>query len=95
MSAQAAVGKLTADTAQQGGVLAKLLIFTAALAVAPIASYFLSKDYMWDGNTTLAAITAIVAANSVLVAFIVVSIREERQAVAQTPHQPVESKKDR
>lgn len=31
------------------GILIKLLIFAAALAIAPVSSYFLSKDYLWDG----------------------------------------------
>ncbi|KZT12806.1 uncharacterized protein LAESUDRAFT_16935 [Laetiporus sulphureus 93-53] len=99
MSEQAASTQIADQTASQSGVLAKLLIFSAALAVAPIASYFLSKDYLWDGNTTLAAVTAIVTANVVLVAYIIMSVREERQATLVSPSPPaplpVESKKER
>lgn len=97
MSAQVAVAKTTEQAAYQGGVLVKLLIFSAALAIAPVASYFLSKDYLWEGNTTLAAITAIMSANTVLVAYIVMSIREERLATVKpaTSHTTEESKKDR
>ena len=47
------------------------------------------------GNAVLAAITAIVSANIVLVAYIILSIREERAAVAVSPPSQQESKKDR
>ncbi|KAI0352848.1 hypothetical protein OH77DRAFT_1381123, partial [Trametes cingulata] len=58
-------------------VLAKLLIFAISLGVVPISSYFLSRDYLWEGNTIYAAITAIVSANLVLVAYIIEATREE------------------
>lgn len=47
------------------------------------------------GNAVLAAITAIVSANIVLVAYIVVSICEERSALLVSPPSQQESKKDR
>lgn len=34
----------------RSGVLAKLLAFSLALAVAPIGSYFLSLNYVWNGT---------------------------------------------
>ena len=97
------------------GVLAKLLIFALSLGVVPISSYFLSRDYLWDGtsvpppprtlhssflstagNTIYAAITAIVAANVVLVAYIIESLREEaRLKTKEKGKQPAQSKKDR
>ena len=88
-------------------------MFAAALAIAPVSSYFLSKNYLWDGawrrmwcarervftrstgNTVLAAITAIVSANIILVTFIVMSIRDERAALPVAPTSQQESKKDR
>ncbi|GJE84428.1 VMA21 domain-containing protein [Phanerochaete sordida] len=94
MSERAAVANVTAQTAEQGGVLFKLLLFSAALAIAPLSSYFLSLNYVWNGNSTYAAITAIVAANAVLVAYIAVSLQEERKAQAQ-PVAKAESKKDK
>ena len=33
------------------GVLAKLLIFALSLGIVPISSYFLSRDYLWDGTS--------------------------------------------
>ncbi|KAI0638290.1 hypothetical protein C8Q77DRAFT_1153954 [Trametes polyzona] len=95
MSEQAAVGKLTAQTAEQsGGVLAKLIIFALSLGILPLSSYFLSRDYLWDGNTIYAAITAIVAANLILVLYIFEAMREEARLRAREKQQG-ESKKDR
>ncbi|CCM04820.1 uncharacterized protein FIBRA_07013 [Fibroporia radiculosa] len=93
MSEQTKVGASAAQAVEQGGIFAKLLVFAALLAIAPIASYFLSKDYLWDGNTVFAAITAIIAANAVLIGYIIVSIREER--LGTTARGPAESKKNR
>ncbi|KAI0750910.1 hypothetical protein C8Q80DRAFT_1352011 [Daedaleopsis nitida] len=97
MSGQAAPGKIIAQQAeQQGGILAKLIIFALALGIVPISSYFLSRDYLWAGNTMYAAITAIVSANVVLVAYIIESVREEsRLKTRGKQQQTTESKKDR
>ncbi|KZW03713.1 hypothetical protein EXIGLDRAFT_715785 [Exidia glandulosa HHB12029] len=66
-----------------GNVLAKLLGFSLALAVAPIGSYYLSLTYLWNGNATWAAITAVVAANLVFVAFIYVALQDDRRERAE------------
>ncbi|TBU38061.1 hypothetical protein BD309DRAFT_972693 [Dichomitus squalens] len=97
MSEQVAAAKIVERQAeQQGGVLGKLLIFALSLGIVPISSYFLSRDYLWDGNTIFAAITAVVAANVVLVAYIIESLREEsRMKTKEKGKQPAESKKDR
>ncbi|KAI9466821.1 hypothetical protein BJY52DRAFT_1110480, partial [Lactarius psammicola] len=75
------------------GVLLKLVIFSLSLGIVPIASYFASEKYIWDGNSTFAAITAIVAANIVLIAYIVSSLRDD-QAEREVGG-PAESRKDR
>ncbi|KAF4619688.1 hypothetical protein D9613_005148 [Agrocybe pediades] len=93
MSDQAAIAKLNADTAASG-VLAKLIVFSISLGVVPIGSYFLSLKYVWNENSTFAAITAVVAANVVLVAYIISSVLEDRQNAATQKQQP-ESKKNR
>ncbi|OBZ76914.1 Vacuolar ATPase assembly integral membrane protein vma-21 [Grifola frondosa] len=77
MSEQIAASRLTAQVEHEGGVLIKLILFSLTLAIAPLSSYFLSRDYVWNGNSTYAAITAIVAANAVLVAYIATSLMEE------------------
>ncbi|KAF8165458.1 hypothetical protein B0H34DRAFT_689280 [Crassisporium funariophilum] len=79
MSDQAAISKVNADGAA-GGVLFKLIVFSLSLGLVPIASYFLSAKYVWDGNTTFAAITAIVAANVVLVAYIITAVMEDQKS---------------
>ncbi|KAF8974192.1 hypothetical protein BDZ97DRAFT_1911403 [Flammula alnicola] len=97
MSEQVAMSKVNADTAAAGGVLFKLIIFSISLGVVPLASYFLSLNYLWDQNSTFAAITAVVAANIVLVAYIVVSVLEDRQQNKPRPaeKEPPETKKDK
>ena len=93
-------------------ILAKLLIFSITLAVAPLSSYFLSEKYLWNGmlhtppltlgryltlrvlgNSTFAAITAIVAANIVLVVYIIMSVLEEKAATSTQPSSETETKK--
>ena len=34
------------------GALAKLLVFSVALGVAPLSSYYLSQNYLWNGART-------------------------------------------
>ncbi|EMD40626.1 hypothetical protein CERSUDRAFT_148835 [Gelatoporia subvermispora B] len=79
MSEQVVASKLTAQAAAQGNALIKLLVFSLALAIVPISSYFLSRDYVWGGNTTWAAFTAAGSAQLILVAFIVVSVLEDQR----------------
>ncbi|KAH9179904.1 hypothetical protein EDB89DRAFT_1841378, partial [Lactarius sanguifluus] len=75
------------------GVLLKLVIFSLSLAIVPIASYFASEKYIWGGNSTFAAITAILAANIVLVAYIISSLRDDH--AEREAGKPAESRKDR
>jgi len=81
------------QTFEPGGVLLKLIIFSLSLGIVPIASYFASEKYIWGGNSTFAAITAIVAANIVLVAYIISSLRDDQ--AEREAGKPVESRKDR
>lgn len=95
MSAQVSIAKTT-DQATARAALIKLLFFAAALAVLPIASFFLSSKYIWAGNANYAAITAICVANIVLVAYIVLSVLEDRQSLAGADERrEIELKKDR
>ncbi|KAJ3758514.1 hypothetical protein EV360DRAFT_83011 [Lentinula raphanica] len=80
---QAAIGKLNTNAASNG-TLFKLVIFSLSLGIIPLTSYYGSLFYLWNGNSTLAAITAIVAANLVLIAYIVLSVLEDKQ----TPQSP-------
>ncbi|OXG84280.1 vacuolar ATPase assembly integral membrane protein VMA21 [Cryptococcus neoformans Gb118] len=58
-------------------VLYKLVLFALLMAVVPIATYFGTLNYLWDGSTTFAAISAIAAANLILVGYVVVAFRED------------------
>jgi len=83
MSNKSATADATAQAASRGALI-KLLLFAVTLAVLPISSYFISLRYMWGGNNNYAAITAVCAANLVLVAYIVTSILEDRQSLEET-----------
>ncbi|OWZ45745.1 hypothetical protein C343_02215 [Cryptococcus neoformans C23] len=61
----------------RSAVLYKLVLFALLMAVVPIATYFGTLNYLWDGSTTFAAISAIAAANLILVGYVVVAFRED------------------
>ncbi|TEB30165.1 hypothetical protein FA13DRAFT_1814818 [Coprinellus micaceus] len=92
MSQQQAIGQLNANAAQSG-VLAKLIAFSLALGALPLSSYYVSKQYLWPGNDIYAAVLAVVAANIVLVSYIIVAALEERKATPAT--KPEETKKEK
>ncbi|KAJ7179887.1 hypothetical protein C8R43DRAFT_970949 [Mycena crocata] len=78
MSEQVASGRLNEDVASSAQ-LAKLVFFTLSLGLVPITSYFGSLKYLWNGNATYAALTAVVGANLVLAAYIITSILDDRR----------------
>ncbi|KAF9055216.1 hypothetical protein BDZ89DRAFT_1055815 [Hymenopellis radicata] len=86
------VGSKVTAQAASGGTLVKLVIFSVSLGVLPLASYYLSLRYVWNGNATWAAITAIIAANLVLVTYIIASLLEDTTSSIQKPVS--QSKKD-
>jgi len=94
MSAQAAPSQIQAKAASKG-VLAKLLLFSISLGVIPLSSYYASLKYVFEGNSTFAAITAVVAANVVLVAYIITSLLEDRKDSTTKGAGEAESKKNR
>ncbi|KAF8558867.1 hypothetical protein OG21DRAFT_1503831 [Imleria badia] len=92
MSNQSTAADATAQAASRGPLI-KLLLFAVTLAFLPISSYFISLKYMWAGNNNYAAITAISAANLVLVAYIVTSILEDRKSLKETEGKKLEETK--
>ncbi|PFH51414.1 hypothetical protein AMATHDRAFT_59164 [Amanita thiersii Skay4041] len=94
MSEKSISAQVTSQAAS-GGILIKLIVFSLSLGIMPIVSYFASLKYIWNGNSTYAAITAVVAANVVLVAYIVSSIKEDRQAQQAVAPSHIEPKKQR
>jgi len=93
MSARGVSAQASAQVVEPGGVLFKLVIFSLSLGIIPITSYFASEKYVWNGDSTLAAITAIVAANIVLIAYIITSLRDDK--AEREAEKPLESRKDR
>ncbi|GAA6027242.1 hypothetical protein JCM8097_002517 [Rhodosporidiobolus ruineniae] len=67
------------------GVVTKLAIFTVAMVLLPLATYYLSRDYVFDSTTSLnyPAIAAVTAANLVLGAFIWVAFRDDQADYAK------------
>ncbi|KAG2013781.1 hypothetical protein CC2G_010655 [Coprinopsis cinerea AmutBmut pab1-1] len=66
--------------AAQSGVLIKLIVFSLSLGIVPLSAYYGTLNYLWEGNTIYAAITAIVSANLILVAYIITAAAEESSA---------------
>ncbi|KAK7061627.1 hypothetical protein R3P38DRAFT_2830590 [Favolaschia claudopus] len=77
MSEQAVAGKVVQDAATTSQ-LPKLIFFTLSLGIVPITSYFGSLKYLWNGNATYSAFTAVGAANLILVAYIVTAIIDDK-----------------
>ncbi|KAK7470761.1 vacuolar ATPase assembly integral membrane protein vma21 [Stygiomarasmius scandens] len=92
MAEQVAASKVNTELAQQG-TLVKLIIFSLSLGIVPLTAYFASLNYVWNGNATFAALTAVMAANVVLVAYIITSVYEDKRP--REAGQGSESKKER
>jgi vacuolar ATPase assembly integral membrane protein VMA21 len=66
-------------------VFGKMLFFTILMTVAPLASFFISKDYIFEGifnvsnrsSYTYAAIVAVIVVHIVLITFLFVAFRED------------------
>ncbi|TPX55660.1 hypothetical protein PhCBS80983_g05145 [Powellomyces hirtus] len=61
-----------------GAVLAKLILFSVLLFVLPIGTYFATLDRLFGGNPNYSAIAAVVVANLVVVAYVVVAFLEDQ-----------------
>ncbi|WVQ62661.1 uncharacterized protein L199_000808 [Kwoniella botswanensis] len=90
-------GKMAASPAEtvQPAVLYKLIIFAVLMAVAPIGTYFTVLTYFTKGNTIASAIAAIIAANLVLIGYIVVAWLEGPPGPIVPPSPAGEVKKNR
>ncbi|WVQ93558.1 hypothetical protein IAU59_000633 [Kwoniella sp. CBS 9459] len=72
----------------QPAVLYKLIIFALLMAIVPIGTYFTVLNQFANGSTTVAAIAAVVAANIVLVSYVVVAFKEDAATSPTTPITP-------
>lgn len=59
-------------------VIFKLLGFTFAMITMPIGAYFLTLNSLYRGNSTFAGATAAIIANVVLIAYVVVAMKEDQ-----------------
>ncbi|KAI4096622.1 MAG: hypothetical protein LQ339_006918 [Xanthoria mediterranea] len=59
-------------------VIMKLLGFTAAMVGGPIGMYFLTLNTVFRGNSTWAGATAAFTANLVLIAYVIVAMKEDQ-----------------
>ncbi|KAK1926109.1 VMA21-like domain-containing protein, partial [Papiliotrema laurentii] len=96
MSSRVASGKMAQPEGMQPAVLYKLVLFAILMAVVPIGTYFGTLSHLFNGNTTYSAISAVLAANVVLVGYVVVAFREEvASSTAQGQTIGLEKRKDR
>ena len=66
-------------------VFRKMLFFVILMAAAPLASFFIAKDYVFEGlfhistrySYTYSAIVAVIVVHIVLITFLFVAFREE------------------
>ncbi|GAA5989674.1 hypothetical protein JCM10908_000583 [Rhodotorula pacifica] len=75
--------------ADLSGVVIKLAIFTVAMVLMPIGTYYLTRDYLFAPTTSLTypAICAVTVANLVLVGFIWIAFREDMADSARDDQQ--------
>ncbi|KAK4333705.1 Vacuolar ATPase assembly integral membrane protein VMA21 [Rhodotorula toruloides] len=60
-------------------VVTKLAIFTLAMVLLPIGTYYLTRDFLFGPqNLTYPAIAAVTVANLILVGFVYVAFREDQ-----------------
>ncbi|KAF2403804.1 vacuolar ATPase assembly integral membrane protein [Trichodelitschia bisporula] len=59
-------------------VIVKLLSFTFAMVTLPIGSYFFTLNSLFNGNSSYAGGFAAMMANVVLIAYVVVAMREDQ-----------------
>ncbi|KAN0073946.1 hypothetical protein V8E54_007883 [Elaphomyces granulatus] len=60
------------------GIILKLLAFSFAMIVSPIAFYFITINSVFRGNATFAGAGAAIVANIVLIAYIVVAWKDDQ-----------------
>ncbi|GAA5973629.1 hypothetical protein JCM21900_003489 [Sporobolomyces salmonicolor] len=59
-------------------VLLKLALFTLAMVLGPIGTYYATRDWYFGSNLTGAALSAVTVANAILVGFVYMAFREDR-----------------
>ncbi|KAI9699165.1 MAG: vacuolar ATPase assembly integral membrane protein vma21 [Bogoriella megaspora] len=75
--------KSNISPAVPSSVIIKLLGFTFAMISMPIGTYFASVNTVFGGNSTYAGASAAVIANVVLIAYVVVAMKEDQEEQKQ------------
>ncbi|CDS13425.1 hypothetical protein LRAMOSA05602 [Lichtheimia ramosa] len=70
-------------TKVSGSVIAKLVLFSIAMVVLPIGTYFATVDRVFGGNGAYAAGAAAGMANIVAIAYVIVAAIEGQQQQQQ------------
>lgn len=73
-------------------VIFKLLAFTVAMVGGPIATYFVTLNTIYNGNATFAGATAAFMANVVLIAYVVVAMREDQSEAVEAAEKAKKSR---
>ncbi|KAH0562281.1 vacuolar ATPase assembly integral membrane protein vma21 [Trichoglossum hirsutum] len=73
-------------------VIIKLLAFTLAMIGGPIGTYFLTLHTVFKGNSTFAGATAAIMANFVLIAYVVVAMKEDQSERVEAEKKAKEKK---
>ncbi|KAL1925646.1 uncharacterized protein VTP21DRAFT_529 [Calcarisporiella thermophila] len=60
-------------------VILKLISFTLAIIFGPLLTYYYTLQSVFSGNSTYAAISAIIVANILLVLYIIVAVWEDKE----------------
>ncbi|KAL2124510.1 hypothetical protein VTJ04DRAFT_875 [Mycothermus thermophilus] len=75
-------------------VIFKLLATTFAMISLPIASYFLTVNRVFNGNSTYAGSLAAIVANAVLISYIFLAMAEDKQEQQQAASSGGKGKKE-
>ncbi|MCJ1402584.1 vacuolar ATPase assembly integral membrane protein vma21 [Xylographa trunciseda] len=70
--------KSSVAPAVPAAVIYKLLGFTLAMVAGPITTYYLTLNTVFRGSSTWAGATAAIMANVVLVAYVIVAMKEDQ-----------------
>ncbi|KAK9378896.1 uncharacterized protein V2V93DRAFT_382188 [Kockiozyma suomiensis] len=60
-----------------GSVIRALTLFTAAMVIAPLFSFYFCVNYVFDGNSQWAGLVAALVANVVVLGYVVFAWKED------------------
>ncbi|KAK9446536.1 uncharacterized protein V1518DRAFT_423740 [Limtongia smithiae] len=81
------------STAVPAKTVRALVMFTAAMVIAPLFSFYFTSSFIFNGNRQWAGLTAAIVANIVVVGYVVFAWKED--GLLYKPGQEEESKKSK